>query len=148
MCFLSFSTNPIVSTLFSLHSCFYLGSSPADSGDFVIKEHTYTMCPGCPSFSIPIPIPKSNLKKKANTLTKGAGPAGYPAYDGGKVDYQSTTNKTFLEKIGDKVVTTWHAGFKVTSHKNFVLFKTFSSIIVSHYKKCDLISLSHGNTKN
>ena len=78
------------------------------------------MCPGCPSFSIPIPIPKSNLKKKANTLTKGAGPAGYPAYDGGKVDYQSTTNKTFLEKIGDKVVTTWHAGFKVNFHKNLV----------------------------
>lgn len=88
------------------------GSSSADSSDFVIKEHTYTMCPGCPSFSIPIPIPKSNLKKKANTLTKGAGPAGYPAYDGGKVDYQSTTNKTFLEKIGDRVVTTWNAGFK------------------------------------
>ena len=33
---------------------------PASNEDFVIKEHTYQMCPGCPSFSIPIPVPKSS----------------------------------------------------------------------------------------
>ena len=32
----------------------------ASNEDFVIKEHTYQMCPGCPSFSIPIPVPKSS----------------------------------------------------------------------------------------
>ena len=31
----------------------------ASNDDFVIKEHTYKMCPECPMFSIPIPIPKS-----------------------------------------------------------------------------------------
>ena len=30
----------------------------ASSDDFVIQEHTYKMCPECPTFSIPIPIPK------------------------------------------------------------------------------------------
>ena len=54
-------------------------STPADSNDFIIKEHTYTMCPGCPTFSIPIPIPKSTLKQQSvgDTLTK-TGPGGYP----------------------------------------------------------------------
>merc|ERR1712109_84730 len=32
----------------------------ASNEDFVIKEHTYQMCPGCPSFSIPIPVPKES----------------------------------------------------------------------------------------
>ena len=30
----------------------------ASNEDFVIKQHTYQMCPQCPSFSIPIPVPK------------------------------------------------------------------------------------------
>ena len=64
-------------------------STPADSNDFIIKEHTYTMCPGCPTFSIPIPIPKSTLKQQSvgDTLTK-TGPGGYPTYDS-KVYYRA-----------------------------------------------------------
>jgi len=31
----------------------------ASSDDFVITEHTYQMCATCPTFSIPIPVPKS-----------------------------------------------------------------------------------------
>ncbi len=31
------------------------------SEDFVIREHTYSMCPGCPTFKIPVPIPKETL---------------------------------------------------------------------------------------
>ena len=31
----------------------------ASNDDFVIKQHTYQMCPNCPTFSIPIPVPKS-----------------------------------------------------------------------------------------
>ena len=31
----------------------------ASNEDFVIKQHTYQMCPNCPTFSIPIPVPQS-----------------------------------------------------------------------------------------
>lgn len=31
----------------------------ADKDDFVIQEQTYQMCPGCPTFSVPVPIPKA-----------------------------------------------------------------------------------------
>lgn len=68
------------------------GLTQATSGDFVIKEHSYTMCPGCPTFSIPVPIPKAIID------AAGAGAAG------GKVDYQHARNRTFLEKIGDRIV--------------------------------------------
>jgi len=65
------------------------GLSQATSGDFVIKEHTYTMCPGCPTFSIPVPIPKTVLGQDT---------------PGSKIDYQYARNRTFLEKIGDRIV--------------------------------------------
>jgi len=65
------------------------GLTQATSGDFVIKEHSYTMCPGCPTFSIPVPIPKAILGLDSK---------------GGKVDYQHARNRTFLEKIGDRIV--------------------------------------------
>merc|ERR1719288_175900 len=45
------------------------------------------MCPGCPTFSIPVPIPKAIL---------GAVGAGTGASSAGK--------RTFLEKIGDRIV--------------------------------------------
>merc|ERR1712228_1048527 len=53
------------------------------------------MCPGCPTFSIPVPIPKAILGAVG---AAGAGAAG------GKVDYQHARNRTFLEKIGDRIV--------------------------------------------
>merc|ERR1719211_98895 len=63
------------------------GYTQKNSGDFVIKEHSYTMCPGCPTFSIPVPIPKASL---------GGSEA--------KVNYQHARNATFLEKIGHRIV--------------------------------------------
>ena len=42
---------------------FNLGIAPAKQSDFVVKEHIYTMCPGCPTFSIPIPIPVASLRQ-------------------------------------------------------------------------------------
>ena len=62
-------------------------SQHTNSGDFVIKEHSYTMCPGCPTFSIPVPIPKASL-------------GGLDS----KVNYQHARNQTFLEKIGNRIV--------------------------------------------
>ena len=67
---------------------FIPGLKASSSGDFLIKEHTYTMCPGCPTFSIPVPIPKAILGLQSNE----------------KLEYQHARNKTFLEKIGDKIV--------------------------------------------
>ena len=32
----------------------------ADQDDFLIQEQTYQMCPGCPTFSVPVPIPKAS----------------------------------------------------------------------------------------
>merc|ERR1711974_333764 len=67
-----------------------LGAGPGAAqypGDFVIKEHTYTMCPGCPTFSIPVPIPKASLGGSET-----------------KVNYQHARNATFLEKIGHRIV--------------------------------------------
>ena len=32
----------------------------ADQDDFVIQEQSYKMCPTCPTFSVPVPIPKTN----------------------------------------------------------------------------------------
>ena len=31
---------------------------PADNKDFVIEMQTYQQCPGCPAFSVPVPIPR------------------------------------------------------------------------------------------
>jgi len=86
------------------------GGTPVDGNDFIIKEHTYTMCPGCPTFSIPIPIPKSTLNQgnqKPQQQQQLAGPGGYPYHstNGGKLEYQHASNKTFLQKIGDRIVT-------------------------------------------
>merc|ERR1719225_704357 len=63
------------------------GYTQKNSGDFVIKEHSYTMCPGCPTFSIPVPIPKTSLGGSET-----------------KVNYQHARNATFLEKIGHRIV--------------------------------------------
>ena len=70
------------------------GLTHATSGDFVIKEHTYSMCAGCPTFSIPVPIPKA-IAGSEN------GPGGLP-------NYQYARNRTFLEKIGDRIINGFH----------------------------------------
>ncbi|CAB4068110.1 unnamed protein product [Lepeophtheirus salmonis] len=38
------------------------GISLANNDDFVIKDHTYSLCPGCPTFSIPVPVPKASYQ--------------------------------------------------------------------------------------
>ena len=88
-----------------------LGAGPgaaADPGDFVIKEHTYTMCPGCPTFSIPIPIPKSTLLGFGN-FGKKPQPKQPPRRSGlaqkqnKPVNYQYSRNQTFLERVGGRI---------------------------------------------
>ena len=93
-----------------------LGAGPGaaqDPGDFIIKEHTYTMCPGCPTFSIPIPIPKSTLLGFGN-IGKRPQPKQPPRrsgllqkektkYNREKIQYQHSRNSTFLEKLGDRI---------------------------------------------
>ncbi|XP_023328879.1 uncharacterized protein LOC111701705 [Eurytemora carolleeae] len=38
-----------------------LPSSILPNSDFEIKEQSYQMCPGCPTFNIPVPVPKSSF---------------------------------------------------------------------------------------
>ena len=41
----------------------------------LFQEHTYAMCPGCPTFSIPIPIPKEAMEfAPAPAATAGHAP--------------------------------------------------------------------------
>merc|ERR1712088_40290 len=40
----------------------------ASNDDFVIKQHTYQMCPNCPTFSIPIPVPKSAASQSSEVV--------------------------------------------------------------------------------
>lgn len=74
----------------------HAGVSQANQGDFVIKEHTYTMCPGCPTFSIPVPIPRASLAEQEAEQAEATS----------TVNYQSARDKNFLEKIGDRIVST------------------------------------------
>ena len=38
----------------------------ASNDDFIIQQQTYQMCPDCPTFSIPIPIPKTNVQRRTD----------------------------------------------------------------------------------
>ena len=40
----------------------------ASNEDFLIKEHTYKMCPDCPTFSIPIPVPKASVSSSPDII--------------------------------------------------------------------------------
>lgn len=62
----------------------------ASNEDFVIKEHTYQMCPGCPSFSIPIPVPKSSASSSEVINPYNSDP-GY--------EYQHQKEETIMERI-------------------------------------------------
>jgi hypothetical protein len=44
------------------------GVMAASNEDFVIKQHTYQMCPNCPTFSIPIPVPKSSASQVSEVV--------------------------------------------------------------------------------
>lgn len=55
----------------------------ASNEDFVIKQHTYQMCPSCPTFSIPIPVPKSAVGQLAEVTDPYASDPGY-AYQHGE----------------------------------------------------------------
>jgi len=44
---------------------------PASQDDFVIEQRTYQSCPGCPTFNIPVPVPKSStLEENQPFLSK------------------------------------------------------------------------------
>ena len=62
----------------------------ASNEDFVIKEHTYQMCPSCPSFSIPIPVPKSSASSSEVINPYNSDP-GY--------EYQHQKEETIMERI-------------------------------------------------
>jgi len=83
------------------------------SKDFVIQEHTYAMCPGCPTFSIPIPIPKEALEFGAPATghapeeVRRNGQLGYQPEYAGLPSLPSrfdTREKGFLERLGDEVI--------------------------------------------
>ena len=63
----------------------------ASNEDFVIKEHTYQMCPGCPSFSIPIPVPKSSSSSSSEVINPYNSDPGY--------EFQHTKEETIMDKI-------------------------------------------------
>eukprot|EP00095_Tigriopus_kingsejongensis_P007147 maker-scaffold300_size216557-snap-gene-1.28 protein:Tk07147 transcript:maker-scaffold300_size216557-snap-gene-1.28-mRNA-1 annotation:"hypothetical protein DAPPUDRAFT_313644" len=57
-------------------------ADPQAASDYVIKEHTYSMCPGCPTFSIPIPVPKGTTSvssSEAHPALNGQAPYDYEA---------------------------------------------------------------------
>jgi len=62
----------------------------ASNEDFVIKQHTYQMCPGCPTFSIPIPVPKSSASSNEVIKPYNSDP-GY--------EYQHQKEDSIMDKI-------------------------------------------------
>jgi len=43
---------------------------PASNEDFVIQQQTYQSCPTCPTFSIPVPVPKASYNEVASPHKK------------------------------------------------------------------------------
>ncbi len=70
------------------------------------------MCPGCPTFSIPVPVPKSTLDKQQQQQQLYQQQLPYDPLGGASataqddVKYQYARNMTFLEKIGNSVIST------------------------------------------
>ncbi len=102
--------------------------SSSSSGDFVIKQHTYSMCPGCPSFSIPVPVPKpATVPALGNVYQQYQDPDSVVTlpYSGLQeeqqqqqqlpIRYQHARNMTFLEKVGNSVISTMQ-GFQVSKN--------------------------------
>ena len=53
----------------------------ASNEDFIIKEHTYKMCPDCPTFSIPIPVPKASVSSSPDIINPYNSEPGYQAHN-------------------------------------------------------------------
>lgn len=70
----------------------------ASNEDFVIKEHTYQMCPGCPTFDIPIPVPRTALDNTQDPINPYNVDPGF--------EYQHARNSSFLQQIGTKIIST------------------------------------------
>ncbi|XP_040572791.1 uncharacterized protein [Lepeophtheirus salmonis] len=82
------------------------GISLANNDDFVIKDHTYSLCPGCPTFSIPVPVPKASYQPSyLNPDNQIEGSESLLSPNKEPV-YQYARNETFLEKIGDRIIAT------------------------------------------
>ena len=86
------------------------------SNDFVIKEHTYSMCPGCPTFSIPVPIPKATLTGGSGAASSSSSSPGYAGSSSSNVQYGYARNMTFLERVGNSVISTMQ-GLQVRRRK-------------------------------
>lgn len=68
---------------------------PKPSGSWVIKEQTYTMCPGCPSFSLPIPVPQASFSQPQQQQLPESH---YGDVGGGYQSYNNQVNSELGEK--------------------------------------------------
>ena len=82
----------------------------ASNQDFIIKDHTYKMCPTCPTFSVPVPIPKTNdyyqEKSEEKSIFSRIAEMVSPAIE--TADYHASLNKNswfyvfdYQSKYGD-----------------------------------------------
>jgi len=73
------------------------GLIQANDEEFEIQEHTYQMCPGCPTFSIPIPIPKE---------PEPAPPKSFLDTIHGTITSSLNAEEGLIQDITNKIVTT------------------------------------------
>ena len=82
------------------------------ASDFTIQEHTYQMCPECPSFQIPVPIPKNTLPQQQqqqhgynsnNNIRGGSSDstAAAPTTDKKELNYFEQISNSMLSKLTD-----------------------------------------------
>jgi len=109
----------------------------ATNSDFEIKEHSYQMCPGCPTFNIPIPVPKSALYD-----TEAINPYNQdPAFE-----YEDTASSSLIDVISNKIISTltpvldtarsWFGGNEVDEEEKEETFSDRLSVLPA--EKSDL----------
>jgi len=77
----------------------------ATNEDFVIQQHTYQMCPTCPTFSIPIPVPRSTVTEHQDQVTNPyLSDPGYE-YQHGSDPSLSSRITTFLSSVSSGLST-------------------------------------------
>ncbi len=79
--------------------------------NWVIKQQTYQMCPGCPSFNIPIPIPKASFDQPQEYYDQqqAAGNdigGGYQSYSPHQPQNNEDEDVGFLQRISNSVIST------------------------------------------
>ena len=86
----------------------------ASNEDFIIREHTYKMCPECPTFSIPIPIPKSAVIEEKND-------------DLSQDHHGQESDKSILGKVRGFV---WNARSSVTNFVSNILHPMKKRVVI------------------